>query len=61
MSFGMGAAATGRQQPGDPPSGGLQRCFHAAEVARAYERNGGIVCEALQVSIYMRDAQALQP
>ena len=60
MSFGMGAAATGRQQPGDPPSGGMQRCFHAAEVARAYERNGGIVCEALQVSIYMPDAQALQ-
>tara|TARA_B110000196_G_C20478082_1_gene356717 strand:+ start:104 stop:223 length:120 start_codon:yes stop_codon:yes gene_type:complete len=38
----------------------MQRCFHAAEVARAYERNGGIVCEALQVSIYMPDAQALQ-
>ena len=57
-SFGMGFAATASQQPGDPPSGGMQRAFHGCLVAHDYNCNGGSVCDELQVSIHMRDAQA---
>ena len=52
MSWGAGGAAQGQQQPGDPPSGGMQRVFHAAQVAHALERDGKVPDE-LMVSTYI--------
>ena len=49
-SFGMGLAATASQQPGDPPSGGMQRAFHGCLAARAYDCNGGDEIDEFQVS-----------
>ena len=51
-SSGLGLHATAKQQPGDKPSGGLQRVFHAADVAYEFHLNGTCSAE-LQIKLNM--------